>query len=76
MFHSMLIGLALGVTGGTSFTTLLIALSFHQVGCWPSSAGGLLAFIGRPAGRVGAHSAVRTHRTLCFAPQSPWQGNC
>lgn len=30
VFHSVLIGLALGVTGGTSFKTLLIALSFHQ----------------------------------------------
>ncbi|KAI3423948.1 hypothetical protein D9Q98_009782 [Chlorella vulgaris] len=30
IFHSIMIGLTLGVTSGTSFTTLLVALSFHQ----------------------------------------------
>ena len=31
VFHSVLIGLTLGVTAGSAFTTLLIALSLHQV---------------------------------------------
>ncbi|KAI3438305.1 hypothetical protein D9Q98_000739 [Chlorella vulgaris] len=30
IFHSVLIGITLGVTGGSAFTTLLVALSFHQ----------------------------------------------
>lgn len=30
IFHSVLIGLTLGVTGGDSFKTLLVALAFHQ----------------------------------------------
>ncbi len=33
-FHSVLIGLTLGVTAGSAFHTLLIALSFHQVAGW------------------------------------------
>lgn len=31
VMHSILIGLALGVASGSEFTTLLIAISFHQV---------------------------------------------
>lgn len=31
VFHSVLIGLTLGVTAGSAFTTLLIALSLHQL---------------------------------------------
>lgn len=30
IFHSVLIGVTLGVTSGSSFNTLLVALSFHQ----------------------------------------------
>lgn len=30
LFCAVMIGLTLGVTSGTSFTTLLVALSFHQ----------------------------------------------
>ncbi|EFN54748.1 hypothetical protein CHLNCDRAFT_58029 [Chlorella variabilis] len=30
IFHSVLIGITLGVTGGSAFNTLLVALSFHQ----------------------------------------------
>ncbi|KAL4452479.1 hypothetical protein ABPG75_008141 [Micractinium tetrahymenae] len=30
IFHSVLIGITLGVTGGSAFNTLLAALSFHQ----------------------------------------------
>ena len=32
---AVLIGLTLGVTGGDSFKTLLVALAFHQVGGMP-----------------------------------------
>lgn len=32
IFHSLMIGVTLGVTGGAAFATLLIALALHQVG--------------------------------------------
>ncbi len=31
IFHSLMIGVTLGVTGGDAFSTLLIALALHQV---------------------------------------------
>lgn len=41
IFHSLMIGVTLGVTGGDAFATLLLALSLHQVrGLGPGPAAG------------------------------------
>lgn len=70
VFHSVLIGLTLGVTGGSAFATLLLALSFHQVGC----AGGRGRSRGRGSWRGrqgdGAHVAQNVVTPLHTASPS------
>ncbi|KAI7846040.1 hypothetical protein COHA_000407 [Chlorella ohadii] len=73
IFHSVLIGLTLGVTGGDSFKTLLVALAFHQffegfaigsavvdsgLGLWKSVMAGAIYSITTPLG-IAVGIAVR-----------------
>ncbi|EFN50937.1 hypothetical protein CHLNCDRAFT_141589 [Chlorella variabilis] len=62
IFHSVMIGLTLGVTSGTGFKTLLVALSFHQFfeGFAIGSAAVDSGLSAREAGAMGLAFSVTT----------------